>query len=483
VAYVGLALMPLIGAGLILTGLPAFVVLIGVAGLGALAAILGGDASFLKAMPSRLINLLENDLLQALPLFVLMGSLLNRLPLADILFRTGVQLVGGGPVAPKVAAIGIGALLAPMNGSVGASVAVLSRAVAPKLAAAGVTAPESFATVAVASTLGVVVPPSLVLILLGDAMMAAHTIASSVTGRTDRIVNTQDIFRGAIMPAALFILLCLVIAAVGRSRRPNAAVAVQPPTTALDWAVALLTLAFILTVLGGVAAGYFYAVEAAAMGAMTLLVGGALARRLDGPTLRVVLTETIAVTGALFALLIAATTFTLVIRGLGTDKLLSQLIAAIPGGDVGATVAVLAIVAACALVLDAFEIIFVVVPIVMPALLMRVSDAVWVSALTILTLQASFLMPPLGYAVMMARASIAEAVPTRALARALAPFIAAQLAVLAATAAVPRLVHWRGDDRAINSGAPTLSDEDVRRRFDVLAPEAPPPPSGLHLRD
>src|SRR4051794_10316206 len=259
--------MPLIGAGLILTGLPAFVVLIGVAGLGALAALLGGDASFLKAIPSRLINLLENDLLQALPLFVLMGSLLNRLPLADILFRTGVRLVGGGPVAPKVAAIGIGALLAPMNGSVGASVAVLSRAVAPKLAAAGVPAAESFATVAVASTLGVVVPPSLVLILLGDAMMAAHTIASSVTGRTDRIVNTQDIFRGAIVPAALFILLCLVVAALGRPRRTAPGAAVQPPTTALDWAVALLTLAFILTVLGGVAAGNFYAVEAAAMGA------------------------------------------------------------------------------------------------------------------------------------------------------------------------------------------------------------------------
>src|SRR4051794_10854535 len=144
--------MPLIGAGLILTGLPAFVVLIGVAGIGAIAAVLGGDAAFLRALPSRLINLLENDLLQALPLFVLMGSLLNRLPLADILFRTGVRLVGGGR-APKVAAIGIGALLAPMNGSVGASVAVLSRAVAPRLAAAGVPASESFATVAVASTL------------------------------------------------------------------------------------------------------------------------------------------------------------------------------------------------------------------------------------------------------------------------------------------------------------------------------------------
>lgn len=482
-AYAGLALMPLIGLGLILTGLPAFVVLIGVAGIGAVAAAAGGDASFLRALPSRLIGLLENDLLQALPLFVLMGSLLNRLPLADVLFRTGVRLVGGGPSAPKIAAVGIGALLAPMNGSVGASVAVLSRAVRPKLAAAGVSPADSFATVAVASTLGVVVPPSLVLILLGDAMMAAHTIASNATGRADRIVNTQDVFRGALVPAALFIALCLAIAALGRRGAGGPAHPARERPTTADWVVALVTLGFILAVLGGVAAGYFYAVEAAAMGAMTLLVGGALVRRLDGPTLRIVLTETMAVTGALFALLIAATTFTLVIRGLGTDKLLSQLIAAIPGGDVAATLAVLAIIAACALVLDAFEIIFVVVPVVMPALLMRVGDAVWVSALTILTLQASFLMPPLGYAVMMARASMAEAVPTRALVRALSPFVAAQVAVLAATAAVPRLVHWRGDDRSINAGAPALSDEDVRRRFDALVPDASPPPAGLDLRD
>jgi tripartite ATP-independent transporter DctM subunit len=477
VDWLGLALIPAIGLGLILTGLPAFVVLIGVASLGALAAGAGGNGAFLTALPSRLINLLENDLLQALPLFVLMGALLNRLPLADTLFRTGVALAQNRPEAPKVAAIGLGALLAPMNGSVGASVAVLSRTVRPKLLAHGVPPADGFATVAVASTLGVVVPPSLVLILLGDAMMAAHTIASNAAGRTERIINTQDLFRGVLVPGALFLLLCLVIAAlpIGRPMPEKAPAAAR--TRPLDWLVSAATLVFIVTLLGGVAAGYFYAVEAAAMGAVTLLFGGLAARKIDGPALGAVLSETLVVTGALFALLLAATTFTLVIRALGTDRLLGGLIGAIPGGELGVTLAVLGIFALSAFVLDAFEIIFVVVPIVMPALLTRVSDAVWVAVLTILTLQASFLMPPLGYAVMMTRASMAETLPTRFLVRALALYLLVQAAVLGLTAAFPILTHLAAPREAPIK--PVLSDQDILKRFDELRPESPPAVSGF----
>ena len=169
----------------------------------------GLDYPLLTALPSRIIGLLENDLLQALPLYVFMGALLNRLPLADRLFRCGVALGRRSSGAPALATLGLGALLAPMNGSVGASVAMLSRSVAPKLAARGVPAAESTALVCVASTLGVVIPPSLVLILLGDAMMRAHTEATNVTKEMVRIVNTQDIFRGALVPAAMFLVLCL----------------------------------------------------------------------------------------------------------------------------------------------------------------------------------------------------------------------------------------------------------------------------------
>jgi Tripartite ATP-independent periplasmic transporter, DctM component len=228
----------------------------------------------LTALPGRIIGLLENDLLQALPLYVFMGALLNRLPLADRLFRCGVALGTRSGGAPAMATLGLGALLAPMNGSVGASVAMLARNVAPKLAARDVPAAESTALVCVASTLGVVIPPSLVLILLGDAMMRAHTEAAHATGSFARIVNTQDIFHGALLPAALFLLFGLCVtwatgrraAARGPAERPAAG----------EWATAIATAVFVIGLLTGVAAGYFYAVEAAAMGGVALLLYGGL---------------------------------------------------------------------------------------------------------------------------------------------------------------------------------------------------------------
>ena len=270
----GLWMLLAVAIVLLATGLPAFAVLMGVSGAFAVIGVATGgiDYGLLTALPTRIIDLLETDLLQALPLYVFMGALLNRLPLADRLFRCGVALGGRSGGAPAMATLGLGALLAPMNGSVGASVAMLSRSVAPKLAARGVPAAESTALVCVASTLGVVIPPSLVLILLGDAMMRAHTEATNVTKAMVRIVNTQDIFRGALVPAALFLLLCLLVAwALGR-RHPARAAAEKP--AALEWLTAIVAALFVIGLLAGVAAGYFYAVEAAAMGGTALLLFG-----------------------------------------------------------------------------------------------------------------------------------------------------------------------------------------------------------------
>ena len=177
--WTGLALLGLVGVGIIATGLPAAVVLIAVATFGAIIGVVAGtiEGSTLWALPSRLINLFENDLLQALPLYVMMGLLLDRLPVADALYRAGNAVLPRSPSAPLVSGMMLGALLGPMNGSVGASVLGLSRVVSPRLAAEGIPAPNRHAIIAVASTLGVLVPPSLVLILLSDAMLSAHTMA------------------------------------------------------------------------------------------------------------------------------------------------------------------------------------------------------------------------------------------------------------------------------------------------------------------
>jgi tripartite ATP-independent transporter DctM subunit len=477
-AWSGLGLLLLVAAGIVFTGLPAFVVLIAVASLGALVGLAAGTVpySLLTALPGRLINLLENDLLQALPLYVLMGLLLDRLPIARALFRSGLAVLPPSPSAPLVSGMGLGALLGPMNGSVGASVLALSRVVAPRLAECGVPPALRYAAVAVASTLGVVIPPSLVLILLGDAMLNAHTIAVTTTGRSDRVINTQDVFHGALGPAALSLVLTLAVAwLVGRRVHGAAGAALRRETVgageAITAATALVALAVLL---GGVATGYFYAVEAAAMGATTLLLVGFLSGRLHGAVLRQLLADAMATTGALFALLIAATTLTLVLRLLGTDRLVGDWLIAVPGSDIAVVAVVLALIGLSAFVLDAFEIIFVIVPIVIPPLLVRVADARWVAALVLLTLQTSFLLPPFGYALMMLRSTLKETVPTGALVRALLPFLLVQWTVLGIVLVAPQLTHL-GEKAGDASRAPErpLSKEELNRRIEE---QLPPPP-------
>jgi TRAP-type mannitol/chloroaromatic compound transport system permease large subunit len=185
-----------------------------------------------------------------------------------------------------------------------------------------------------------------------------------------------------------------------------------------------------------------------------------------------------ALTGALFALLVGANVFTLVLRAFGTDRWIAELLGGLGGGTAGALAAVLGALALCAFVLDAFELIFVVVPVVMPPLLMRVPDAAWVAVLALLILQASFLLPPFGYSVMMVRHRLPRPPTIGALAGALVPYLVAQAIVVAAVIAFPALV-WRGPaaEVAVNAPAP-VSDDDVQRmldqQFKAVEPESAP---------
>ncbi|GLR85824.1 TRAP transporter large permease subunit [Bradyrhizobium iriomotense] len=471
-AWLGLALLVLVGIAIVSTGLPAAVILIAMATCGAVLGVVSGafDLATLGALPSRLINLLENDLLQALPLYVTMGLLLDRLPVADALYRAGNAVLPRSSAALLVSGMLLGALLGPMNGSVGASVLALSRVVSPRLAAEGIAAPVRHAVIAVAATLGVLVPPSLVLILLSDAMLSAHTMAVTATGRSDRVVNTQDIFHAALVPGGIFIALCLVLSWIAGRVAPT------PPKperlTAGEAWLAVIALLFLLTLLGGVTVGYFYAVEAAAMGAFALLAAGLLTGRLSWKVLNRVLSDAIALTGALFALLLAATTFTMILRLLGTADLVGRMVASIPGGEIAAVLAVLAVIAISAFVLDAFEIIFVIVPIVIPPLLIRVADARWVSVLVLLTLQSSFLLPPFGYVLMMVRGVLREQVAFRPFLRALAPFLAAQWLLLLLVLLVPQLTRvGLSPEAASRAPAAPLSDDEYNKRLKEMLPD------------
>jgi tripartite ATP-independent transporter DctM subunit len=465
--WTGLVLLILVGVGIITTGLPAAFVLIAAGSLGAVLGLISGTISLpvLGALPARLLNLFDNDLLQALPLYVTMGLLLDRLPVADALYRTCNAMLGRRASAPLVSGMLLGALLGPMNGSVGASVLGLSRVVAPRLTAAGVPAATRDAVIAVASTLGVLVPPSLVLILFSDAMLNAHTYAVTATSRIDRVINTQDIFHSALVPAAILLMMFITLAwwsgrdhATSRGKRE--------PLTRQQMILAAFTLVALIVLLGGVAIGYFFAVEAAAMGAFALLAAGLVTGRLRGRILRELLHDAMALTGTLFSLLIAATTFTLVLRLLGTDKLVDELITAIPGNDILVVAVVLTVIGLCAFVLDAFEIIFVIIPIVIPPLLIRVADARWVAVLVLLTLQASFLLPPFGYALMMVRGAAKNPAPFRLFVRALLPFLVAQWMLLVLVLLAPKLVHI-GENAAESSRAPAtpVSNEEIDKRM------------------
>jgi tripartite ATP-independent transporter DctM subunit len=482
--WAGLALLVLAGVGIIFTGLPAAVVLMAAATFGAIFGVAAGtiQASTLWALPSRLINLFENDLLQALPLYVTMGLLLDRLPIADALYRTSNAALPRNPSTPLMSGIMLGALLGPMNGSVGASVLGLSRVVSPRLADEGIPAPNRHAIIAVASTLGVLVPPSLVLILLSDAMLSAHTMAVTATGRGDRVVNTQDIFHAALVPGGIFLSLCLALSWItGRTAKklPD-----RERLTVREGLLAVVALVSLIVLLGGVVLGYFYAVEAAAMGAFALLAAGLITGRLRGAVLNNLLNDAIALTGALFSLLLAATTFTMVLRLLGTADLVGKMVSSIPGGDLAAVAVVLGVIGTSAFVLDAFEIIFVIVPIVIPPLLVRVADARWVSVLVLLTLQSSFLLPPFGYALMMVRGVLKEPVSFRAFARALAPFLVAQWLLLLLVLLFPQLTHMgqSSDDGSRIPAAPLSNEEFNRRLNEMIKLPEPEPGEDLNRR-
>jgi TRAP-type mannitol/chloroaromatic compound transport system permease large subunit len=341
---------------------------------------------------------------------------------------------------------------------------MLSRTVQPRLDNTPAGAANSNALVCMASTLGVVIPPSLVLILLGDAMLRAHTEAANLAGLSGRIINTQDVFHAALVPAAILLVLCALIAWRKHREGVPAAPRALPLT---EWLTAIAATALVAGLLAAVAMGKLYAVEAAATGGVALAAYGLASRSLDWPMLGEALDETMAITGALFALLVAATTFTLVQRAFGTDRWLSAAFAGFGANPTLLLAITLGALAACAFVLDAFEMIFVVVPLLIPPLLVRVADATWVAVLTLLILQASFLIPPFGYAVLMTRNRSGPRVPIAALARALAPYLAAQLFVLALVLAFPGIL-WRDEPVADAQAKPAtpISDEKARDLFE-----------------
>jgi TRAP-type mannitol/chloroaromatic compound transport system permease large subunit len=312
-----------------------------------------------------------------------------------------------------------------------------------------------------------VVPPSLVLLLLGDAMLRAHTEASNLAAAAfagQRIINTQDVLHAALLPAVAVLLVWGAVA--WRQGRGAQAREDTLPLARRELLLGGSAILGVLVLLAGVFTGRMLAVEAAATGGCLLALLAAASRALDAAARWAVLEDTLALSGALFALLVGATTFTLVFSLFGTGPWLAQTALAAHASPL----LLLALVAACAWILDAFELIFVIVPVVAPVLVLQLGDAQQAAVLLLLVLQAGFLLPPLGYAVLMARSAAGSPVlPRGALLRAVAPYLAVQLLVGGVVFAFPAVVHQL-DGPAAAVPAEKESEEDLKGRMRDMGP-------------
>lgn len=445
---VGLLVLGLCGA--LLLGFPVAFTLGGVALLFAGIGIVFGifDPAYLQAFPNRVFGIMGNETLLAVPLFVFMGVMLQRSKMAEQLLETVAAQFGrlrGGLV---VSVLAVGALLAASTGIVGATVVTLGLIALPTMLRHGYCPRLASGAVCASGTLGQIVPPSVVLVLLGDQLGSAYQQAQLRQGNfAPQTVSVGDLFAGALIPGLLLVALYIAYALWVAWRQPRRAPAIDPAALprrgALDLLLAVLPpLLLILCVLGSILLGLATPTEAAGVGAVGASLLALLRGRLDLACLREVARETVLVSAMVFAILIGASLFALVFRGYGGDELVHALLSGLPGGKWGAVLAVMLLMFLLGFILDFIEIVFVVVPIVAPVLFLLGVDPIWLGVMMAVNLQTSFLTPPFGFALFYLRGAVPEGLATPDLYRGVAPFIALQLGLLLLLALLPGLATW-----------------------------------------
>ena len=406
------------------------------------------DAAFLEAFPNRVFGIMGNETLLAVPLFVFMGVMLQRSKMAEDLLETVAAQFGRARGGLVFAVLVVGALLAASTGIVGATVVTLGLIALPTMLRHGYCPRLASGAVCASGTLGQIIPPSVVLVLLGDQLGSAYQQAQLKLGNfAPQTVSVGDLFGGAVLPGLLLVALYLAYAAWVAWRQPQRAPALDPSALPQRSGAQLLLavippVLLIVCVLGSILFGYATPTEAAGVGAVgaSLL---ALARgQLDLDCLRHVSRETVMITAMVFAILVGAALFALVFRGFGGDDLVHELLTGLPGGKWGAILAVMLLMFLLGFVLDFIEIVFVVVPIVAPVLFLLGVDPVWLGVMMAVNLQTSFLTPPFGFALFYLRGAVREGLATSDLYRGVVPFIVLQLLVLLLLALWPELATW-----------------------------------------
>ena len=436
----------------LLFGFPVAFTLAGVSLVFAAGGIAGGafEPALLHAFPSRLFGIMTNETLIAVPLFVFMGVMLQRSRIADTLLDTMATLFGSLRGGLGISVILVGMLLAASTGIVGATVVTMGLLSLPTMLKRGYQPEISTGMICASGTLGQIIPPSIILVLLGDVLSSAYQQSQLTQGNfTPDTVSVGDLFVGAIFPGLLLVGLYLLYLIIIAWIKPQAMPAIKQESeiTVSEWIRKILhvlvpPLLLIIAVLGSIIQGIATPTEAASVGAVGAVLLALFYRRLDLECLRDVMQKSVRITCMVFMIFIGASVFSLVFRGFGGDHAVHALLMQLPGGTFSAVLIVMVLMFLLGFILDFIEITFVVVPIVGPVLLSLGIDPVWLGIMIAINLQTSFLTPPFGFALFYLRGVAPAEIRTRQIYRGVAPFIALQVLTLVLLASFPALATW-----------------------------------------
>jgi tripartite ATP-independent transporter DctM subunit len=403
--------------------------------LGAIALLFGSiflGASFFDLLPLRIWGVMTNFTLLAVPLFVFMGVVLEKSGLAEELLSTMGRLFGRIRGGLAISVVMVGALLAATTGVVGASVVTMAVIALPAMLNRGYAPSLASGTIAASGTLGQIIPPSIILILLGD-----------VIG-----VPVGELFIGAVIPGLLLILSYMAYIAYTAWRHPHMAPAVTKddpdlPHLAISVMKSLLPPLFlIVAVLGSIFFGIASPTESAAVGALGALILAALNKRLTHSNLQDAMQKTTRLTSMVFLIFIGATAFGLVFVGMGGDKLILDIFSGLPGGKWTFLVLSMLLIFVLGFFLDFIEICFIVVPVLAPVAMVLGLDPLWFALLIAMNLQTSFLTPPFGFSLFYLKASAPPSLKLASIYKGIVPFVIIQVVVLGLLIAVPELSLW-----------------------------------------
>ncbi|BCN92386.1 C4-dicarboxylate ABC transporter [Thiomicrorhabdus immobilis] len=434
----------------LLTGFPVAFTLAGVSLLFALVANLFGafDMAFLQSIPNRIFGIMSNANLIAVPLFVFMGIMLEQSKIAEGLLQTMEEVMRGVKGGLGIAVIIVGALLAASTGIVGATVVTMGLLALPTMLKQGYCPKVASGTICASGTLGQIIPPSIVLILLGDVLSSSYQQAQLNQGIfSPETLSVGDLFVGALLPGLLLVVAYMGYIVFKAISQPESIPShqgepVAPGLVSRVIKSLLPPLLLILLVLGSILGGYATPTEAASLGALGALLLALVNKQLSLRTLKTVMQNTLQVTSMIFLIFIGAAFFSLVFRGLGGDDLITELLTDLPGGVFTAMLIVMALMFVLGFFLDFIEITYVVVPVVAPILLMMGVDPIWLGIMIAINLQTAFLTPPFGFALFYLRGVAPQELKTTDIYKGSIPFILIQLGMLGVLAIWPELVTW-----------------------------------------